>query len=207
MLIQSAKKNVAPNRSALDCALYRKQELLNEEQKFRLLAGRHHSNQSHEYGSRNQRGHSDSIQIHSNVNSALGVQRLLGLDTTSSRQHPLVIQAALNALQTCHDRAYLTMLMTKEHNKADAVAPGGSAGALSSAEIPSRIHAAMQAQIRQLEEYNRLKARSAASTVMQNHVAQLHKEINQQNRLPISSQRNSSPNCRYPPGVRRASAA
>lgn len=69
-----------------------------------------------------------------------------GLDTASSRHHHNVISNALSALEASNDRAYLAMLMRQEHEKAQAGVCEGQ----------SRI-AALQAQMSQLEEHNRVK--------------------------------------------------
>lgn len=73
-----------------------------------------------------------------------------GLDTSSSRHHHNVISNALSALEASNDRAYLAMLMRQEHEKAQA------GEYVSQSEGQSRI-AALQAQMRQLEEHNQVK--------------------------------------------------
>ena len=72
-----------------------------------------------------------------------------GLDTASSH-HRNVISNALSALEASNDRAYLAMLMRQEHEKAQA------GEYVSQSEGQCRI-AALQAQMRQLEEHNQVK--------------------------------------------------
>lgn len=233
-LMQMSQGNAAPSRSAMERVFFRQQELLQEEQKFRMLANHHQAGQQQkEFRLTHQRNpHDSALQIPqqvwpTNSNQPMPVEKILGLNTSSSQQHPRVIQAAMNALQSYNDRAYLTMLMTKEHEHQKAVAAAGNTGAISQAEIQSRVHAAMQAQMQQLEQYNRQQMhglknslvnpaisglKKDAPLISQNHVAQLHKEINQQHDgLPTNSdvhnpQRKSSSKSRRS-GVRRASAA
>merc|ERR1712070_315063 len=73
-----------------------------------------------------------------------------GLDTASSRHHRNVISNALSALEASNDRAYLTMLMRQEHERAQA------GEYVSQSEGQSRI-AVLQAQMRQFEEHNQVK--------------------------------------------------
>lgn len=101
---------------------------------------------------------------HSNLDQAATIQKLLGVNTSSSQSHPLVIVNALNALTSCSDQALLTAMMNKEHSKDKGSVPQGGSGsgvaegtAVTSYQVQSRVHAAMQAQLRQLEEYNREK--------------------------------------------------
>lgn len=85
---------------------------------------------------------------------ALAIQKILGVNTSSSQNHPLVINNALNALKACNDQALLTALMTKEHNNNSSgrKAPHTE---LSTYQVQSRVHAAMEAQLQQLVEYNK----------------------------------------------------
>lgn len=87
------------------------------------------------------------------------IDQMLGVNTSSSRNHSKVIANALDALKSYNDRALLTAMMTKEHNrKASSSSPanveGGGGGDISTHQVQSRVHAAMQAQLRQLEEYS-----------------------------------------------------
>ena len=87
------------------------------------------------------------------------IDQILGVNTSSSRNHSKVISNALDALKSYNDRALLTAMMTKEHNrKASSSSPanveGGGGGDISTHQVQSRVHAAMQAQLRQLEEYS-----------------------------------------------------
>lgn len=75
----------------------------------------------------------------SNLGQADRVGRQHGVDTSSSRNHPLVVSDALNVLKTCSDEALLTALMNKKHN-----AKTKSALPHSSKQAESRLHAAMQ---------------------------------------------------------------
>lgn len=85
---------------------------------------------------------------------ALAIQKILGVNTSSSQNHPLVINNALNALKACNDQALLTALMTKEHinSSSGRKAPHTE---LSTYQVQSRVHAAMEAQLQQLVEYNK----------------------------------------------------
>ena len=99
----------------------------------------------------------------SNVDQAITIQQLLGVNTSSSRSHPLVISNALKALKSCNDQAFLTAMLSKkekEHTAKLAKHSNSNSVALphhqqeSSYQVQSRVHAAMQAQLRQLEEYS-----------------------------------------------------
>lgn len=94
----------------------------------------------------------------SNVDQAIAIQQLLGVNTSSSRSHPLVIANALKALKSCNDQAFLTALMSKKEHAAKANGSNSMALLHRQQESPyqgqSRVHAAMQAQLRQLEEYS-----------------------------------------------------
>jgi len=149
---------------------------------------------------------------------AFGTMRnTLALDTTSSRQHRHVIQNALDALQASNDRGYLTMLMQREHEKAEGrVATGDQY--VSQIGVQSRVHAAMQTQMRQLEEYNRMKAvhsEYSPSDLAQrlSRVEQLQQQMKHLSSAgfvqanPQVAHPNPQPKGQYPPGVRRASAA
>ena len=74
------------------------------------------------------------------VDQANAVQNLLGVDTFSSRSHPLVIANALRALDSSNNPA---MLLSK-----DSAPPRGEG----SRQAQGLSHAAMQAQLRRLEE-------------------------------------------------------
>lgn len=151
-------------------------------------------------------------------------RNILALDTASSTQHRNVIQSALNALQASNDRGYLTMLMQREHEKAQGrVAPDDYA---SQRGAQSRV-AAMQAQMRQLEQL-----RSARSGYSPTDIAQTERRVEQSQQAqtdsrveqlqqhmkhlssahyvqadPQGTPINPPPMGQHPPGVRRASAA
>lgn len=99
-----------------------------------------------------------------------------GLDTASSRQHHRnVITDALSALEASNDRAYLTMLMRQEHERAQA----GEYASQLQGEGQSRI-AALQAQMRQLEEHNQVKTANTERHPVddkQSRVDQLQQEM------------------------------
>lgn len=227
-----AQGDCSPNRSMMEMAFFRQQQLLQEEQKLRMMASR--QQQLRTMQARQQLQQRDpSQQFRPQLRSNIGdvpssFTNYLGLNTSSSRQHPLVIQAALDALKGCNDRAYLTMLMTKEHEQAKSDALTGNMGFMPQAQIQQRVHAAMQAQMRQLELYNRqrssgrnnspvqpasqINANTAATRfktsvplVTQSHVAQLRREII--NPSASNTQTRSSSDASKPRGVRRASAA
>ncbi|KAL9184807.1 hypothetical protein ACHAXT_002584 [Thalassiosira profunda] len=88
----------------------------------------------------------------------MSVDPILGVNTASSRNHALIIANALDALKACNDQALLAALVIQEHGKA---APKTSSAAEeandlegpSTYQVQGRVHAAMQAQLRQLEEY------------------------------------------------------
>eukprot|EP00579_Thalassiosira_antarctica_P029238 CAMPEP_0202003612 /NCGR_PEP_ID=MMETSP0905-20130828/9147_1 /ASSEMBLY_ACC=CAM_ASM_000554 /TAXON_ID=420261 /ORGANISM="Thalassiosira antarctica, Strain CCMP982" /LENGTH=850 /DNA_ID=CAMNT_0048560781 /DNA_START=93 /DNA_END=2645 /DNA_ORIENTATION=+ len=94
----------------------------------------------------------------SNIDQAITIQQLLGVNTSSSRSHPLVIANALKALKSCNDQAFLTALMSKKEQAAKANGSNSMALPHRQQERPyqgqSRVHVAMQAQLRQLEEYS-----------------------------------------------------
>jgi len=99
--------------------------------------------------------HNQRPQRWSNIDQAIAVQKLLGINTASSRIHPLIIANALKALESCNDKVLHTAFMSKEHTKTksgttmSAPSPRGA----SSYQVQRRVHASMQAQLRQLEEY------------------------------------------------------
>ncbi|KAL7465373.1 hypothetical protein ACHAXS_005695 [Conticribra weissflogii] len=228
-----AQGNCPPNRSMMEMAFFRQQQLLQEEQKLRMMANRQQQEFRAMQAQQQLQQRIPSEQFQPQLRSNTGNQpsryaNYLGLNTSSSRQHPLVIQAALDALKGCNDRAYLTMLMTKEHEQAKSEAITGNMGFIPQAQIQQRVHAAMQAQMRQLELYNRQQSsgrnnspiqpvsQSNANTtaaalkistplVTQSQLAQLRREINNPN--ASNSQTCSSSGARRPRGVRRASAA
>jgi hypothetical protein len=197
-----------PVQAGLKHAFSRQQELLHQEHRFRMLAGRHQAVHSHPLNS----SPTDPMQqSQPRPNQLQAIEEMFRMNqSSSSRQHSMVIQAAMNALQSCNDRAYLTMLMTNEAKF------GTSPAALSSSEVRDNVHYAMQAQMRQLEEYNRNLAgvkssaestnvKTNATAVTPNQVAQLHNEIKHQ--TPGSQQNPDTTQSRFPRGVRRASAA
>jgi hypothetical protein len=96
------------------------------------------------------------------------MRNAFGLDTASSRHHHNVISNALSALEASNDRAYLAMLMRQEHEKAQA------GEYVSQSEGQSRI-AALQAQMRQLEEHNQVK--TATADDKQSRVDQLQQQM------------------------------
>jgi hypothetical protein len=107
---------------------HQQKHLLNE-QALMMLATRSQANR--QYMSRSQHGFNHSPLQHahqdrSQQSRSLGYEKVFGgLNTASSRQHPFVIQAAMNALlrtdnvtqPQMSDQAYLRMLQAKEHNK------------------------------------------------------------------------------------------
>lgn len=106
----------------------------------------------------------------SNLNQQQGpvpIDNMLGVNTFSSRNHPHIIANALDALKSCNEEAYLTALMNKEHDsKAKSLQPQGNSSAsppLNTYQVQSRVHAAMEAQLRQLEQYNRERQNSMAA--------------------------------------------
>jgi len=231
--MRMAQGNCSPNRSMMEMAFFRQQQLLQEEQKLRMMANRQQqdlrSMQAQQQLQQRNPSQQFQPQLRSNTGSVPSrFTNYFGLNTSSSRQHPLVIQAALDALKGCNDRAYLTMLMTKEHEQAKSEAVAGNMGVMSQAQIQQRVHAAMQAQVRQLELYNRqqnncrnnspvqpasqsntnttaARFKTAMPLVTQSQVAQLRRDISNPN-ASISQKRSSSDASR-PRGVRRASAA
>jgi len=106
---------------------HQQKHLLNE-QALMMLATR--SQPSRQHMSRSQHGFNHSPLQHahqdrSQQSRSLGYEKVLGsLNTASSRQHPFVIQAAMNALlrtdnvtqPQMSDQAYLRMLQAKEQN-------------------------------------------------------------------------------------------
>jgi hypothetical protein len=94
-------------------------------------------------------------------------ENMLGVNTSSSRNHPHVIANALDALKSCNEEAYLTALMNKEHDsKAKSMQSQSNSSTtppLNTYQVQSRVHAAMEAQLRQLEEYNRERQNSMAA--------------------------------------------
>jgi len=99
--------------------------------------------------------HHQRPQRRSNIDQAIAIQKLLGVKIASSRSHPLIIANALKALESCNDEALLTAFMSKEHIKAKGGTsmPAASPRGASSYQVQRRVHAAMQVQLRQLEEY------------------------------------------------------
>jgi len=98
--------------------------------------------------------HNRCPQRRSNIDQAIAIQKLLGVNTASSRSHPLIIANALKALESCNDKVLLTAFMSKDHTKTksgttmSASSPRGP----SSYQIQRRVYAPMQAQLRQMEE-------------------------------------------------------
>lgn len=97
-------------------------------------------------------------------------QNLLGVNTASSRNHHHIIANALDALKSCNEEAYLTAVMNKEHDaKAKSLRPQSNSSSntattpLNTYQVQSRVHAAMEAQLRQLEGYNRERQNSMAA--------------------------------------------
>ena len=132
-----------------------------------------------------------------------------GLDTASSRHHRNVISNALSALDASNDRAYLAMLMRQEHEKAQA------GEYVSQSEGQSRI-AALQAQMRLLEEHNQVKT----ANTERHHVDDKQSRVDQLQQQMKSLSSNPNPGMYFqanprtaenPPQrgnyVRRASAA
>lgn len=89
---------------------------------------------------------------HSNLDQAAVIQKLL------PQNHPLAIANAMSALESCSDEALLSALITKENSHGNSLTPQGSGSSSTPAKSPyqiqCRVHAAMQAQLRQLNEYN-----------------------------------------------------
>lgn len=145
----------------------------------------------------------------------------LGVDTSSSSNHRHVIKTALNALQVSNDRAYLTWLMQREHEKAKGNA------AIQAQMNQLAVHKRqLENQKRQLEMYNRIKTahverRSADQTqgqspfVDKTRVEQLQQQMKNLSSNPCNSgtfvqiNRQSAHPDSPPKGkfVRRASAA
>lgn len=126
-----------------------------------------------------------------------------GLDTSSPRHHRNVINNALSALEASNERAYLTMLMRQEHEKAQA------GEYVSQSEGQCRI-AALQAQMRQLEEHNQVK--TATADDKQTRVDQLQQQMKSLSSNPNGMYFQVNPRtAENPPQrgnyVRRASAA
>lgn len=94
-----------------------------------------------------------------NVDQSIAIQKFLGVDTSSSRNHPLVIGNALKALKSSNDQALLRTLSSME--RANSEIGGGTTATTTAVPQPvgetsyrerSIIHAAMQAQLRRLDE-------------------------------------------------------
>lgn len=91
---------------------------------------------------------------------------------------PLATSYAMNVIKSYSDQALLTALITKEYSHDKSLLPQGG-GSVSGVIVQSQVHAAMQAQIRQLKEYNREKrdtptTMDSISTVQDNtHAAML----------------------------------
>eukprot|EP00579_Thalassiosira_antarctica_P005667 CAMPEP_0201880834 /NCGR_PEP_ID=MMETSP0902-20130614/11315_1 /ASSEMBLY_ACC=CAM_ASM_000551 /TAXON_ID=420261 /ORGANISM="Thalassiosira antarctica, Strain CCMP982" /LENGTH=659 /DNA_ID=CAMNT_0048408915 /DNA_START=177 /DNA_END=2156 /DNA_ORIENTATION=+ len=118
-------------------------------------------------GSMHQHQHRPNLR--SKVDPAIAIQALLGVNTSSSRSHPLVIANALNALKTCNDQALTSKEHTKAINKSISMVSSQEKGMPSSYQVQSRVHAAMKAQLSQLsqleeysnENYSRINTTSA----------------------------------------------
>jgi len=89
---------------------------------------------------------------HSNLDEAAVIQKQL------PQNHPLAIANAMSALESCSDQALLSALIAKENSHGTSLTPQGSGSSSTPAKSPyqiqCRVHAAMQAQLRQLNEYN-----------------------------------------------------
>jgi len=96
----------------------------------------------------------------SNIDQAIAVQKLLGVDTSSSRSHPLVIENAMKALKACNAEHALLKALVSKNQDPSSQTKGSNRNILTppqqqanSYQAEGRVRAAMlRAQIRQLEE-------------------------------------------------------
>lgn len=77
---------------------------------------------------------------------ALAVERLLGLDSSASQNHEIIIAKALEALRGCNDQSLLTAL---ERSNASARTAGGEGSAPSQRQLPGRADVDLEAQQRE----------------------------------------------------------
>eukprot|EP00578_Thalassiosira_sp_NH16_P003420 CAMPEP_0181139652 /NCGR_PEP_ID=MMETSP1071-20121207/34895_1 /TAXON_ID=35127 /ORGANISM="Thalassiosira sp., Strain NH16" /LENGTH=780 /DNA_ID=CAMNT_0023226571 /DNA_START=133 /DNA_END=2475 /DNA_ORIENTATION=+ len=95
-----------------------------------------------------------------NLGQADRFERQLGVDTSSSRNHPLIMSDALNALKTCSDKTLIAALMNKDHNGKAKIMLSQSGQ-----RVDCGMHAAINTQLQQLKEYRQESSRQRGVNV------------------------------------------